>query len=171
MTLSLTTRVLHWIIAFAILGMIAGGKLVDIVPQSYSMPVLFTHISVGLILSVFLIIRFANRLREGFPVAVTPQAKVLNFISRVTHWGLLIVPFLMVASGFMNEYAGGRDLQVFGVPVIPAMEQRDMALKQQAEHFHENASMVLIVLVVLHIAGALKHAVIDKDGTLKRMIR
>jgi cytochrome b561 len=171
MKLSITTRVLHWLIAFVILGMLASGKLIESLSSPVDMQILAIHMSVGLCLTIFLVFRFANRMREGFPEALTPQAKVLNVISRVTHWGLLVVPFLMVGSGFMHEYAGGRDLQIFGVQVFSALDPRDMALKQQAEHFHENAATVLIILVVLHIAGALKHAILGKDGTLKRMIR
>jgi cytochrome b561 len=49
--------------------------------------------------------------------------------------------------------------------VIP----RNVELGEMAEEIHEFVGYLLIACILLHIAGALKHHIIDKDGTLMRM--
>jgi len=75
--------------------------------------------------------------------------------------------------------AGGRGLEVFGLEVIganidPANPDKTLPLLAPlagvAHQMHGVVSNLVIVALVLHIIGALKHHVIDKDNTLKRML-
>ncbi|MFO1166049.1 MAG: cytochrome b/b6 domain-containing protein [Paracoccus sp. (in: a-proteobacteria)] len=51
----------------------------------------------------------------------------------------------------------------------PALVPENAHLAEVFARFHETGWWVLAGLIVLHVAGALKHALIDRDDTLARM--
>jgi cytochrome b561 len=67
--------------------------------------------------------------------------------------------------------AAARPIAVFGVTIIPQLfTEKQAALSGAARLTHDLGGKVLIALILLHIAGALKHHILDKDGTLKRIV-
>ena len=61
-------------------------------------------------------------------------------------------------------------LKWFGLFSIPALWGPDKELKHLAEDVHEWLSWAIVTLVVLHVAGALKHHFVDRDDVLRRML-
>jgi cytochrome b561 len=55
----------------------------------------------------------------------------------------------------------------FGLDFLPGLDNK--GIREVFEGIHENVGIILLVLVALHVVGALKHKIIDKDDTLKRM--
>ena len=55
----------------------------------------------------------------------------------------------------------------FGIDFIKGLDNND--LREIFKQVHEILGIVILLIIVLHIAGALKHKFIDKDDTLKRM--
>ena len=55
----------------------------------------------------------------------------------------------------------------FGIDLIPGLDNK--GIREIFEEIHEIVGIVLLVLVALHVVGALKHKIIDKDDTMKRM--
>jgi len=85
----------------------------------------------------------------------------------------------MPISGFMMSALGGHGVDFFGMELVarnpnPMNPQEVIALNgslaQIGHTLHYLAGYTLIAAVVLHVIGALKHHVIDKDGTLRRML-
>ena len=73
---------------------------------------------------------------------------------------------------------GGHSIPFFGFDLIPgnpdpanpqATLPRNAELSEMAEEVHAIVGYLLIACIVLHVVGALKHHIIDKDGTLMRM--
>ena len=58
----------------------------------------------------------------------------------------------------------------FGVLPLPDLVSKSEELGDLLKGVHEALNFGLLVLVGLHVAGALKHVIIDKDGTLRRML-
>ena len=58
----------------------------------------------------------------------------------------------------------------FGVLPIPDVVAKDMQLGENLEEVHEFLAYALAILVVIHIAVALKHHFIDRDGLVSRML-
>ncbi|MEZ9938380.1 cytochrome b, partial [Vibrio breoganii] len=65
--------------------------------------------------------------------------------------------------------AGGRAVDVFGWVIINEGEKIEW-LQQVGSTIHHSAVNIIVAVLVLHIAGALKHQFIDKDGTISRML-
>ena len=58
---------------------------------------------------------------------------------------------------------------LFGVLPLPDFVPVDKALAELIKPWHEISAFAMAALVLLHVAGALKHALIDRDGLLQRM--
>ena len=83
---------------------------------------------------------------------------------------LLILPILMVISGYLVSTADGRPLEVFGWFEVPAPGLEIENLEDKAGEIHAWLGYLLLGLILLHVTGALKHHFIDRDATLVRML-
>ncbi len=160
---------LHWLIALAMIGMIAFGIYLDEMPRGPEKGELMgIHKSVGFIVLVLAVLRSVWRLANGMPKALSVVPAWQSILATLSHWLLLLGTLLMPISGLMMSVGGGRAVEVFGFEVYPAGEKIEW-MGGLGHDMHGIIANVLIGLIVLHILGALKHHLIDKDGTLSRM--
>jgi cytochrome b561 len=78
--------------------------------------------------------------------------------------------FIVPLVGWAYSSAAGFPIVVFGVLPLPDFVPADKALAELIKPWHEISAFALMGLVILHVAGALKHQFIDKDGLLSRML-
>jgi cytochrome b561 len=137
------------------------------------------HKSFGVIIFFILVARIIWRIRNGWPVPLHPVRAVEHMLARTVHWVLLIGTLLMPVSGFLMSSFGGTGVAVFGLEIVPRNpdpEDPAKALPHNAElasffrSIHGIVAWTLVVAIVLHIAGALKHHLVDGKGTLRRML-
>ena len=85
----------------------------------------------------------------------------------------------MPVFGFLMSAMGGHGVDLFGLELVacnpdPTNPREVIALNSTIagimHTMHFLAGYTLIGAVVLHIAGAFKHHIIDKDNTLRRML-
>jgi cytochrome b561 len=168
---------LHWVIGVVMIGMLAFGLVLeDMHPadaagkaaKSFYMGI---HKSIGVSILVFAIWRFARRIRLGLPEQVGVHKTWEKRLSHAVMAFLLFGTLAMPLSGILMSIAGARAVNVFGIPVIPQLlAEKNVALSSFAGGVHGLAGKLLILAIALHIAGALKHHIVDKDGTLRRMM-
>ncbi|WP_419908465.1 cytochrome b [Hoeflea sp.] len=170
-TYDFVSRLNHWIVAAAIIGMLAFGTYIeDFVPSGPGQGALLQiHKAIGVLVLAYGLWRIGWRLARGFPDAVAPMPAWQDLIARVTHWVLIACIILMPVSGMMTSLFGGHDIDMFGLFVIPGFSKNAL-LSDLAGDMHDTIANVLIVFIILHVAGALKHHVLDRDATLVRMI-
>lgn len=167
--LTLSTIASHWLIAFAIIGMVAFGMYLEDLPRSPEKGWLIgIHKSIGLAILVLAIGRLFMRLVNRFPKHVGSYARWELTLSKIILALLVLTMFLLPISGILMTFGGGHPLPVFGLFTIGPFEKSEL-LSQMGHIGHGLGSKLLILAIVLHIAGALKHHFIDKDGTVKRM--
>lgn len=174
--LSPITIALHWVIAAAMIGMLTLGIYMERT-ESYSL--YGTHKSIGIIIFTLIIARVIWRIINGWPQPASQYKKIEQILAKVTHYTLLIGTVMMPLSGLTMSIAGGRGAKIFGLPIVPPNYDPDipdtiMAISKPlagvAHQAHSLIGYIIIGALILHIAGALKHHVIDKDGTLRRML-
>lgn len=159
----------HWTIAALILGNIAGGLLHESVSKETGGLIMAVHKSIGLTVLVLSAARLAWRVAHGFPRLPDSTSAWDALLARTTH---VIFYFMMIAvplAGWTMVSAGTRPLTWFGlfdVPKLPVSE----SLAGKAGGAHEVLALTTLALVILHVAGALKHQFIDKDDVLHRML-
>ena len=174
--LSSTTIWLHWIVAILMIFMTAAGIYID----NFEAETLFDiHTSLGVLILVAVIPRVIWRYKHGWPVAVGNYTRVEHIGGKVVHWTLILATLLMPLSGILMAVAGGHGLHIFELELLaetpdPANPDEALALSpalaEVGSAIHGLFGKVLPIAIVLHIVGALKHHLIDKDETLRRML-
>jgi len=173
---SSTTLFLHWVVGIMVIGLLATGIYME---ENKAYALYPWHKSFGVLIATFVVLRVIWRFRNGWPSPVSDYTKIEKILSRLVHYLLIVGTVLMPVSGFMMSAAGGHGVDFFGLelatrnpdPVDPKkVIALNDALAGTAHSIHHYAGLAIIAGVVLHVAGALKHHVIDKDGTLRRML-
>lgn len=86
------------------------------------------------------------------------------------HWGLYFVMLMMPLSGLVMQQFAGREVSWFGLFDVPVFLEENKDLAAQIKTLHQDVWWpLLMLLVVLHVVGALWHQFYIKDGTMNRM--
>lgn len=173
--LSRTTILLHWSVALTMMIMLPMGIYMA-ENEVYSLYDL--HKSIGVIIFLFILARVIWRIRTGWPEPVNQYKRIEQLLSKIVHYVLLIGSVIIPLSGIIMSVAGGHGVELFGLELFAANPDPNnpyevIALNETLAEigsiFHGLVSDLLIVALLLHIAGAVKHHLMDKDGTLRRI--
>ena len=174
--LSSTTIFLHWVVGVLMIALLATGIYME---QTSAYALYPWHKSFGVIIVLFVVLRVFWRIKNGWPEHVGHYTSVEQFMAKLVHWLLITGTVLMPISGFLMSSMGGHGVMVFGWELFhhnpdPADPNKVIPINGAVAGFshslHWIAGYCIIAAVVLHIAGAIKHHVADKDGTLQRML-
>jgi cytochrome b561 len=165
---------LHWAIVIAVVAMLviglqadAAGKIGDRAARGEWMGL---HIGLGFFVVLLVAARLYWSVTQPKPDPM-PQAPWLQAVSVWTHRALLLGLAMLVISGPLAVWSGGRAIDVFGLFALPSpFAARDEGVHEIAEIAHAIGRLIVFVGVSLHVAGTLKHLVIDRDRTLQRML-
>jgi cytochrome b561/polyisoprenoid-binding protein YceI len=171
-------RAFHWSIALLIptviaLGVVAYRWPYDTDAALATKAALFSaHKTVGLAIFFVALGRIAWALSQPRPAPLHPARRLETFAASTVHWllygSLVLVPLLgwahhATAEGFAPIWwPFGQSL-----PFLP----KDPALSAQLATLHMTFERVLVLALLLHVAGTLKHVFVDRDPTFARMWR
>ncbi|MGV6989677.1 cytochrome b [Testudinibacter sp. P80/BLE/0925] len=167
------TLSLHWLIAIFIIGLMALGVYMG---ETASYDLYPTHKSLGIFIFIFIVIRVLWRWKNGWSQPTGKHNRLEQILAKLIHWILILGTLAFPISGMLMSYGGGQGLQLFGLDLISAnlvdgkREAVNGTLAGVANEIHKSLLPIMLGAILLHIAGALKHHVIDKDNTLKRML-
>jgi cytochrome b561 len=164
---STATVGLHWLVAIVIFGLWPLGFYMART-RTYSLWPL--HQSTGTVLLVVILIRLAWRFQNGWPQPVSVYSRMEQVLARTVHWTLVVSLLVMPLTGLISGYAGGYDIVAADAIHKLKVNPRSEALHDFLQVVHIYVSRILAAAVLLHVAGALKHHLVDKDGTLRRML-
>ena len=177
------SKTFHWLTALLILtlfplGLVANNMAYEL--KAMSAPAddlvartawLFSlHKTLGVTVFFVALLRILWALNQPKPGLLHPDRKLESLAAETVHWllygSLVVVPL----SGWIHHAAASGFAPIwwpFGqtLPLVPKSE----AVAAAMGGAHWVLTKVLGVALLLHIAGALKHHVIDKDATLRRM--
>lgn len=170
---------LHWAIALLIIGMIAVGWIMDAMPGGPGSPkteIIQIHKSVGITILLLTVARIVWRLMNP-PPAEPPMPKWQSLLANSVHILLYVMMLAMPLTGWImasaeisqheTRFFGTVEMYVPGIPGLPAETREGLA--DTFGSLHSAGAWVIIGLLALHVAGAVKHQFIDKDGLLARM--
>jgi cytochrome b561/polyisoprenoid-binding protein YceI len=171
------SKTFHWLTALGILvviplGIIANDLPYDTADQLADKAWLFSlHKTVGVTLFLVALARILWALSQPKPTPLHPDRKVETVLAETVHWLLYGSLVLVPLSGWVHHAATEGFAPIrwpFGqnLPLVP----ESLPVAEAAAGLHVVFERVLVVSLVLHIAGAIKHAVVDKDQTLARML-
>jgi cytochrome b561 len=169
----------HWTMAVLIIGMLGLGIYMHELPPTE--PATFQlyqlHKSIGFVVLALAAVRLAWRLINPAPRLPGGMHPLEKLAAHLGHVGLYFLIFAIPVTGWFMVSASPWGIptilfNVLPVPHLPIPEA--LGSKDQAESFfkllHEYGAFLLIGLIVVHIAAALKHHFIARDETLKRMV-
>lgn len=173
--LSPNTLILHWVVAVIMITLLATGIYME---ENEFYPLYPWHKSFGVLITLFVALRVFWRIKNGWLSPVGDYSNIEKLLSKAVHYILIIGTVLMPISGFLMSAMGGHGVDFFGVELVarnpdPANPKEVIALNGSlagtAHSMHKFAGILILFSVVLHVFGALKHHIIDKDGTLRRI--
>ncbi len=162
----LISIVLHWFVAAMIIALWFDGQALEhgATPAGRAQ-----HFAWGMVAGLFILARVLWRLSSGNPEPLG-ASPLLNAIAKYVKLALLIDMVVMIFAGVLSVWLMGRSIDVLGAFVLPSPFAANHDLHEVFQKAHSLSSNLMIPLVGLHVLGALKHLVIDRDGTFGRMI-
>jgi cytochrome b561 len=166
--------ILHWLAAIAVIYLLWTGFAIDAAEEAGDRALHHAqeelHISFGMTVILILAARVISSYAQPRPVP-PEQAPALKFAAVATHQLLLLAIILEIVTGPLLEWSHGHAIEVWNWFSVPGpFSGRNRDLHETLETLHGIARWPIVILIALHVLGALKHAMIDRDGVLKRML-
>ncbi|MGE3144663.1 MAG: cytochrome b [Pseudorhodoplanes sp.] len=167
---SATARFLHWVIAAIVLGMIPVGLIIGKELGGPLQTMLYNlHRSLGILLIPLVLWRIAYRLTHK-PVPLPAELPAIQrFAAETTQFLLYCLLLVQPFVGWIATSAYPAQFWFFGLFPVPLIwpENRDFSNTMFGVHYWIGLSMA--ALICAHVAGALYHLLIRKDGVFQRM--
>lgn len=164
------SRFLHWSMAALILVNLPLGLLSDALEDAGYQTV-GLHKSIGLTLLALVLVRIGWRLTHRPPPLPASVSRGEARIATGVHVALYALMLAMPLTGYVFSSAGRYPLtwfDLFGVPKLALT--RDDAIVGLSREGHEILGWVMIAAALGHIAAALRHHLVLRDGVLRRML-
>ena len=161
---------MHWIVAAVVFVQYPLGWLMQQIPKQppgQRAEVFNLHKSIGLTILALMIVRLGWRLAHRpprFPPMPAWQARLAS----ITHFVLYAALIGLPLAGYLGSVFSGYPVRFFGV-VLPHWAAKNAELKDLMSSVHLALAWTLLAAFALHIAGVLKHVVVDRDALPRRM--
>ncbi|HKK56268.1 cytochrome b [Marinobacter sp.] len=168
----LVAIILHWLVAVVIIGLFALGYwMVDLdYYHEWYKQAPDIHRSVGILLFATIILRLLWRLVSRAPAPLATHSRLEVLAAHGAHLMLYLLIVTAMISGYLISTADGSAISVFGWFDVPSVTGRIKGMEDIAGEVHYWATWALVGLASIHALAALKHHLIDKDDTLRRML-
>ncbi len=165
-----TAKSLHWLIlALLIVQFVVAWTMPDIKRDTKPDTLINLHLSVGILILFFVVVRLAWRAihAEPPPADGVPPWQLQS--ARVVHWLLYALLFVLPVLGWINASWRGFPVIMFGLGLPKLVGTRVPGWGWTGDVHALLATYGLLTLVGLHVAAALYHYFIRRDGVLQRM--
>jgi cytochrome b561 len=161
---------LHWVIVGLLVVQVTLGKIADGLPVGLErLIVMSRHKSFGITILALAAVRLAWRwIDRPPPLPAMPGWQ--RWAAHASHYGLYVLLFALPLTGWLMSSAANRPVSWFGLVQLPDFVAPDKSLQEWMHDAHHFLIWALFAFVGLHVAGALKHQFIDRDGLLFRML-
>jgi cytochrome b561 len=186
-----TAIVLHWLIAIFIALMFVLGWFMAELPKEAPKQMAYDlfdlgvytwqvaeeisprtfyfnlHKSLGLTVLALIVFRILWRITHTPPAALSSYKAIEKKVATATHHSLYLLMLAVPVTGLTMAINSKYGVKWFGIDVIAGLDNKPV--RDFFECTHEFVGIVLLVLIGIHLLGALKHKFIDKDNTMSRM--
>jgi cytochrome b561 len=125
------------------------------------------HKSLGLTVLALIVLRILWRITHTPPAALSSYKAIEKKVATATHHSLYLLMLAVPVTGLTMAINSKYGVKWFGIDVIAGLDNKPV--RDFFECTHEFVGIVLLVLIGIHLLGALKHKFIDKDNTMSRM--
>jgi cytochrome b561 len=162
------SRVLHWLMAAMVLTMLTIGVAMVTSLADYHVLVSI-HRPLGIAILVLVVIRFANRLLNSPPALPPTMSRTERLAATASEYAMYGLMFVIPLVGWGMLSAARYPIVLFGAVHLPPILPHDPALFAVLRRAHTILAYSFILLFLAHLGAVLYHALIVRDGMLKRM--
>lgn len=162
---------LHWVVALLIAVQLVLGWVAASWRLSPTQLELFVwHKSIGMLVLLLVVLRLAWRLRHAAPALPQDMPRWERRAALASHVLLYVVMLALPFSGWVDNSASGVPFSIFWFVPLPSIAPVNEDVAGVAGEIHLALGILLIVLVAIHVAAALRHHFIERDDVLVRML-
>jgi cytochrome b561 len=162
----------HWLTALLLVGTFTLGLVMTDIPglTPTKLKYFSWHKWAGVTVLVLSALRLLWRLRTRVPAYPATMPAWQHYAAHGTHALLYLLMFGVPLSGYFYTLAAGVPVVYFGLFQLPLLIEPNLALKPVLKAVHYWLNMGMAAMVFMHVAAALKHLVVDRDGITQRML-
>lgn len=161
---------LHWLMALLMIAaFFVGLSLEDMPLGPEKLKIISYHKWAGITILGLALIRVVWRLTHRPPELPNTMPPVMKLIAHAGHGVLYVLMFAIPLTGWMMSSAKGYPVVYLGLLPLPDLVGPNEALADTLKEAHEAINWLFAFVLVGHVAAAIKHQLIDKDGIMDRM--
>jgi cytochrome b561 len=162
-------RLLHWLMAICILTMLfVGVGMVSTIKPKY-LTLVSIHKPLGIAILALALIRLAVRLRYGAPLLPADLPKPMKLAAYLSHYALYVLMIGMPLLGWGMLSAAAYPVVLIGGIHLPAILPQSDRLHTLLWDAHFYLAFLFFAVILLHVAAALFHALVRRDGVFDAM--
>lgn len=161
-------RAFHWVMAICILAMLfIGIGMVSTVTPAY-LTLVSIHKPLGIAILVLAVFRLVVRWRSGTPPLPRDMPEPMQLAAKLSHLAFYALMFAMPLLGWAMLSAADYPVIVAGIR-LPAILPPNAGLHSLLWEAHKLLALCFFALILVHIAAALFHALVRRDGVYEAM--
>jgi cytochrome b561 len=162
-------RTLHWVMAVCILAMLfIGVGMVSTVAPEY-LTLVNIHKPLGIAILVLALIRLVVRLRYGAPALPADLPEPMKLAAYLSHYALYALMIAMPLIGWAMLSAAKYPVALWPGVWLPPILPLNPGLHTALWNAHFYLAFLFLALILMHLAAALFHALIRRDGVFDSM--
>ena len=162
-------RLLHWMMAPLVVAMLfIGIGMLSTTSSAYAL-LLAIHKPLGVAILVLVLLRIHTRFRHRPPPLPSDLPRLQRRAATLSHWLLYALLLLMPVSGWAMLSAAGYPVTLLAGIRLPPIAPHDAGLFAWLRGAHHWLALLLFATFLLHLAAALFHALVRRDGVLASM--
>jgi cytochrome b561 len=164
-------RLLHWTMAPLIIAMLfIGVGMVATVSRAHN-TLIAIHRPLGIALLLLVVLRVGVRLTRGSPPLPDDMPTPQRLAAKASHLVLYVLMAAMPLIGWAMLSAAGYPVTLYGPLHLPPIAPHNVELFALLRALHTWFAFALFATVLLHLAAALFHGLIRRDGVFSSMAR
>lgn len=163
-------KTLHWLVFALVLAQyVVAISMPDIGRNTVPGTLIDLHMSIGATILLVVVLRWLWRLARPVPLS-TAGARWERRVARATHGLLYVLLAVNPILGWANASARDWTIAIFGAFTLPHLVAPRARIGMVAGDVHTFLAWTLLVLIGLHVAAALYHYLLRRDGVLQTML-
>ncbi len=167
---SLGAMILHWVIAIAVIANWRIAEAAEHLSKEERGDTMAWHFAIGMAILLLTIARIGWRFMKPPPPLASNLKAWERVLAKVTHEIFYLLLILLPVMGWLGMSGYNTAIDMFGLiwPILPVGFGKDTA--HEILEVHGSIGGIMVLLIGLHVLGALKHQFFDRDGNLSRML-
>lgn len=162
------SRLLHWLMAVMIVAMlfIGIGMLASLADYHWLVSI---HRPLGIAILILVAIRLVNRLIHPAPALPSDMPRILRLAAHGSYVLLYALMFAVPLVGWAMLSAAGYPIVLYGAFELPPILPPNDMVYAWLRTAHTALALLLFATFLAHLAAALMHALVFRDGVFESM--